>query len=194
VAGGAAVRLTVVGSGDAVGSGGRSHTCFHVRTRAGEFLIDCGGSAVNALKRLRMDTNPIDAVLLTHLHGDHFGGLPFLFIDARYVSRRRRPLVIAGPPTLESRIRQTIELCYPRALSEVPPFELRFVEIPARQPTSVGGLVTVTAVEVPHPSGAPSYALRVEAEGKVVAYSGDSGWTDALYDVSRGADLFICES
>jgi ribonuclease BN (tRNA processing enzyme) len=186
------VRLTVVGCGDAVGSGGRSHTCFHVRTGRREFLIDCGGSAVNALKRLAIDINAIEAVFISHLHGDHFGGLPFLLIDARYIAHRTRPLVVAGPPTLERRIVQTIELMYPRSLEPPLPFELRFVEVPERERTSVEG-IDVTAVEVPHPSGAPSYALRVAVGGKVVAYSGDCGWTDGLYEVSRGADLFICE-
>jgi ribonuclease BN (tRNA processing enzyme) len=51
----------------------------------------------------------------------------------------------------------------------------------------------VTPFEVIHQSGAPSYALRVEYGGKVVAYSGDTEWTDDLIDAARGADLFICE-
>ena len=51
----------------------------------------------------------------------------------------------------------------------------------------------MTPFAVAHASGAPSYALRVEYGGKVIAYSGDTEWTDALLDVARGADLFVCE-
>jgi ribonuclease BN (tRNA processing enzyme) len=51
----------------------------------------------------------------------------------------------------------------------------------------------VTPYEVIHPSGAPSYALRVACEDKIVAYSGDTGWTDTLIQTARGADLFVCE-
>lgn len=59
--------------------------------------------------------------------------------------------------------------------------------------TAVGPL-TVTPYAVVHPSGAPAYALRVELEGKVVTYSGDTEWTDALIQAARGTDLFICEA
>jgi ribonuclease BN (tRNA processing enzyme) len=46
---------------------------------------------------------------------------------------------------------------------------------------------------VRHQSGAPSYALRIEYEGKVISYSGDTEWTDSLLDAANGADLFVCE-
>ena len=56
------------------------------------------------------------------------------------------------------------------------------------------GHVTVTPYEVIHPSGAPSYSLRVELAGRVVTYSGDTEWTDRLVAAASGADLFICEA
>src|SRR5439155_19738588 len=56
------------------------------------------------------------------------------------------------------------------------------------------GPVAVTPFAVEHPSGAPSYALRVEYGGKLIAYSGDTEWTESLLDAARGADLFVCEA
>ena len=59
-------------------------------------------------------------------------------------------------------------------------------------PLDVGG-VTVTPFEVKHPSGAPPYALRFDVEGKVIAFTGDTGWVEVCVDVAQGADLFISE-
>lgn len=66
------MQLRFVGCGDAFGSGGRLNTCFHVSGRVANFLIDCAASALPALKRLEIDRNDIDLILITHFHGDHF--------------------------------------------------------------------------------------------------------------------------
>ena len=97
------MQLRFVGCGDAFGSGGRLNTCFHVSGREANFLIDCGASALPALKRLEIDRNEIDLILITHFHGDHFAGLPFVLLDAQF-SRRTRPLTIAGPQGIETRL------------------------------------------------------------------------------------------
>jgi ribonuclease BN (tRNA processing enzyme) len=75
--------LQALGCGDAFGSGGRFHTCFHVSARVVSFLVDCGASALIAMRRFGVDPNTIRTVLISHLHGDHFGGLPFLLLDAQ---------------------------------------------------------------------------------------------------------------
>ncbi len=186
------VSVRFLGSGDAFGSGGRFQTCIYVRSEGTRFLIDCGASSLVAMKRFGVDPSLIDTILLTHLHGDHFGGLPFFILDARYVSGREKPLVVAGPPGLETRINEAMEVLYPGSAREEPGFVLEFVELTEGEVARVGALA-VTPYGVVHPSGAPSYALRVECGEKVVAYSGDTEWTDALIPTARGADLFICE-
>jgi ribonuclease BN (tRNA processing enzyme) len=52
----------------------------------------------------------------------------------------------------------------------------------------------VTAYPVRHPSGSPSYALRLACEDKVICYTGDTEWVDALLPAARGADLLIAEA
>jgi ribonuclease BN (tRNA processing enzyme) len=96
------MRLTIIGCGDAFGAGGRLQTSFHVRSRASTFLIDCGVTSLIGMRRLGFQPNEIDTVFVSHLHGDHFGGLPWLLVDALYVSNRNRPLIVTGPsiPTL----------------------------------------------------------------------------------------------
>ena len=97
-----AVTVTFVGCGDAFGSGGRFNTCIMVDGADIRFTIDFGASSLVALNKLGISHNSIDAVLLTHMRGDHFGGLPFMLLDAMFGARRKRPLTIAGPKNLEA--------------------------------------------------------------------------------------------
>jgi len=186
------MRLTVIGCGDAFGSGGHHHTCFHVAAGSRNILIDCGASALVALKAQRIDPNTIDAVILSHLHGDHFGGIPFVMLDAQYLSRRERPLLLAGPPGSATRIPALMEAMFPASAQTRFRFPWRIVEIPIGVPTDVLGL-TVTTAEVIHFSGTPSTALRVSDGTSTLAYSGDTEWTDALVPIAAGADLFVVE-
>jgi ribonuclease BN (tRNA processing enzyme) len=188
----AALTVQFVGSGDAFGSGGRFQTCISVRGAGTHVLLDCGASSLVALKRLGLDPSAVDAVLVTHLHGDHFGGLPFLVLDGQF-SQRERPLLVAGPSGVRERVLQAMEVLFPGSAATARRFELRFVELPERVPTPVAGF-TVTGYAVDHASGAPAYALRLAAAGRVVAYSGDTAWTEVLVEVARDADLFICEA
>ncbi len=187
------ITLTFLGSGDAFGSGGRFHTCIHVAGGGACFLIDCGASSLIAMKRFGVDPDAIDAVLLTHLHGDHFAGIPFLVLHAQLIARRTRPLVVAGPPGAGERIERTMEALFPGSSKVKRKFELRIVELAPGRASAIGP-VTVTPFEVAHPSGAPPFALRVELHGKTIAYSGDTEWTEALIPAARDADLFIAEA
>jgi len=186
------VEILFLGSGDAFGSGGRFQTCFHVRAEATQFLIDCGASSLIAMKRFGVDPSSLDIILLSHLHGDHFGGLPFLILDAQF-SRRTRPLVIAGPPGVEARVRDAMEVLFPGSSAVQRKFIMQFAELAEGSETVLGPL-SVIPYRVVHPSGAPSFALRVTCGGKVIGYSGDTEWTDTLVQAARGADLFICEA
>jgi ribonuclease BN (tRNA processing enzyme) len=186
------VSVRFLGSGDAFGSGGRFQTCIYVRSEATHLLIDCGASSLVAMKRFGVDPLLVDTILLSHLHGDHFGGVPFLIMDAHYVSHRRKPLIVAGPPGLEARVYEAMEVLYPGSSRTHKPFALEFVELPEESATMLSSFV-VTPYSVVHPSGAPAYALRIALEDKILAYSGDTEWTDALIPAARGADLFVCE-
>jgi ribonuclease BN (tRNA processing enzyme) len=186
------MRLTIIGSGDAFGSGGRSNTCFLLDTAKTRLLVDCGASAPVALKARAVDFNTVDGVVLSHLHGDHFGGLPFLLLDAQFLARRDRPLLIAGPPGTRVRLDQALEVFFPKSSGSKWKFAWQVQEIPLDTETEVLGH-RVTTTEVIHQSGAPSTALRLHDGEKTFAYSGDTEWTDALLPIARGADLFICE-
>lgn len=186
------VSVRFLGSGDAFGSGGRFQACILVRGGGSAFLLDCGASSLVAMRRFEVDPNEIDGVLVSHLHGDHFGGLPFFVLDGQLVSKREQPLVIAGPPGLRDRLREAMEVLFPGSSGVQRKFELDVRELADGEETALGPL-GVTPRGVVHASGAPAYAYRVVCEGRTIAYSGDTEWTDALVDVARDADLFICE-
>jgi ribonuclease BN (tRNA processing enzyme) len=187
------MQLRFVGCGDALGSGGRSNTCFHITGASVNFLIDCGASSLPALKRQGIARDDIDLILITHFHGDHFGGLPFLLLDAQF-TRRTRPLTIAGPEGIETRLTQVMEALFENSSQTKPRFDLSVVALKPEQ-TKTFGAVTVTPFPVVHgESGGPFLAYRVEAEGRIIAYSADTEWTPALIPAARDADLFIAEA
>ena len=186
------ITVQFVGSGDAFGSGGRFQSCISLRWADAHVLLDCGASSLVALKRLGLEPSSIDAVVISHLHGDHFGGIPFLVLDQQF-GRRERPLLVAGPPGLGERIVQAMDVLFPGSARVQRRFDLRLVELPERRAVQVGP-VEVTGVPVVHASGAQAYGLRVVAGDRLVAYSGDTEWTDALVELAAGADLLICEA
>ena len=186
------VQVNFVGSGDAFGSGGRFQTCILVDGENLRFTLDFGASSLIALNKQGIPHNTIDAVLLTHLHGDHAAGIPFLLMDAMLGAKRDRPLTIAGPKNLKARLDNVAEALFPGMHVMEPKFPVRYVELPLEQPTDVLGL-TVTPYSAKHTWQTDPTALRVAVDGKVVTYSGDGDWTPGLAKASRDADLFIAE-
>jgi len=188
------MRLQFLGSGDAFGSGGRFNTCFHLtRAQHGNVLIDCGASSMVAIRKWGVDPNGISTVLVSHLHGDHFAGLPFFLLDAQLISRRTTPLTLAGPPGFRDRLMTVMEAMFTGSTKIERKHELAIRELELHQRAELNGL-TVTPYLMKHFSGAPSYALRIETEDKVLTYSGDTEWVEELIPAGRDADLFICEA
>ena len=187
------MQLRFIGCGDALGSGGRTNTCFHVTGDRVNFLIDCGASSLPALKRLGITRDEIDLILITHFHGDHFGGLPFLLLDAQF-TRRTRPLVIAGPEGIAARLTQVMEALFENSSKTKQRFDLSVVELRPWEKRSFGA-VDVTPYPVVHgDSGGPFLGYRIETEGRIIAYSADTESTETLVLLGRDADLFIAEA
>jgi ribonuclease BN (tRNA processing enzyme) len=185
------MRLTVIGCGDAFSAGGRYQSCYLLDTSEGRLMLDCGATTLTALKHSAIAPNSIDALLISHLHGDHFGGVPFLFLDALFVSKREKPLPIFGPKGCQERVEALIENLFPRGLSNRRRFEMSFHEIEAAPMECLG--LSVLPIEVVHESGAPAYALRMEGDGGRFAYSGDTGWCDGVIEAGQDADLYLIE-
>lgn len=186
------LQLVFSGCGDAFGSGGRLNTCFYVRARSTGFLIDCGASSLAALHRYGLTSDDIDTVVVTHFHGDHYGGLPFLFLDAARQRKRERPLTVVTPQGGAARTRDLMERLYPGMSTAMDELDLRFVCYESYQPVDVGSL-NVTAFPVVHSDEALSHGLRIAVDDRVIGFSGDTAWTDELRNIADGAHLMICE-
>ena len=187
------MRVHFAGSGDAFGSGGRWQTCIHLTGGGQSMLVDCGATSLTALKAQGLAPGEVAAVAVTHLHGDHFGGLPFLILDGQF-SRRTAPLLVAGPPGIQARLTEAMETLFPGSSQVSRRFPLEVTElVPDGTPAPLGA-ATVRGWEVDHASGAPPLALRVELGGASFGYSGDTAWTPALAEAARDTDLFAAEA
>lgn len=187
------VAVTFAGSGDAFGSGGRYQACIHLRAPGqAPVLLDCGATSLSALKACGLDPGEISTVFVSHLHGDHFGGLPFLILDGQF-SRRTSPLTVAGPPGTADRLRQAMETSFPGSADTHRRFGVDVMELAPGGTSAVGG-IEVTSWEVDHPSGAPPLALRLGIGGTIIAYTGDTAWSENLTAAADGADLLIAEA
>ncbi len=188
------MRITFVGCGDAFGSGGRFNTCFHVSTETTRFLIDCGASSLIALKRAKIDVNAIATIFITHFHGDHFGGIPYFLLDAQFFSKRTNPLTLVGPRGLEDWFEKVMETTFPGSSKAHRKFDVHLIEATPGTPQMIND-VECQSVLVRHgPPAGPFLAYRLSAGARIVAYTGDTEWTDSLIEVGRNADLMIAEA
>ncbi|MBN1829915.1 MAG: MBL fold metallo-hydrolase [Deltaproteobacteria bacterium] len=187
------LSLKFLGTGDAFGHGGRLQPCLFVRSAETSFLVDCGASAMVSLNRFSVDSRQIKMILLSHLHGDHFGGIPFFMLEAQLVAKRTEALVIAGPPGLEERISGAMDIFFPGAAGVKRSFETQFIELAPGEAWAFRD-VNVTPGSIDHPSGSPAYAYRLSCCGRVMAYTGDGQWNDSLTPLLRDADVLVAES
>ena len=97
------VSVTVLGAGDAFASKGWFQAGYVIKADGLQVLMEAGPTLLASMKRVGLTPAALDVVLVSHLHGDHFGGLPFLILEYLYESPRHRKLTLAGPPHLEER-------------------------------------------------------------------------------------------
>jgi ribonuclease BN (tRNA processing enzyme) len=186
------MEIHILGCGDAFGSGGRNQSGYLIQAPDRLFLLDCGATSLLTMKKLGFDSGQLDVIFLSHLHGDHFGGLPFFFIEYLYETTREKPLHVAGPLGTEEKARGIFELMYGRGTKVGDPITTRFHVLEPGRTSTIQG-IEVFPFRVPHQVNEISLALKVSYNGKHVLFSGDSAWTDAFLEHARGVDVFICE-
>ena len=190
------VTVTFAGSGDAFGSGGRFQACIHLRGPGGAppVLLDCGATSLTAMRRCGLDPGEVAAIFVSHLHGDHFGGIPFFILNAQF-ARRAAPLTVIGPRGTGRRLAELMEGMFPGSATVPRRFGVQVTELAPGESAAAAG-VAATAFAADHPSGAdsPPLALRLTAGGTAIGYTGDTAWTDELPGVAADTDLLIAEA
>ncbi len=186
------MELTVLGCGDAFASDGRFNTSFLLSHEGRHILIDCGASTLIRLKQIEMSVEEIETIVITHFHGDHFGGLPFLILSKQFETDRESPLRIVGPVGIESKVRNLQDALYPETSKYINELAIEFYEYSDSHPLSIDK-IRISAKIVTHSPPSCPHGLRIEWGGSVFAFSGDTEWNDALIELAEGTDLFVIE-
>ncbi len=184
------MKLTVIGSGNAFSSDGRGHTCFLIEGSEGNsVLLDCGATALQGLQRFRPDSlSTLDAAVITHFHGDHFSGLPFLILTMTYIQKRTRPFSIIGPAGTEKTAGGWISLALP---GFTPGFPIVYKET---EPYSFfnEGNFEFQSLPVTHRPESLGYRIR-SPQGVTAAFTGDTAFNEKMNEVLEGSDLGVTE-
>jgi ribonuclease BN (tRNA processing enzyme) len=189
--------LLFIGSGNAFADA----RCWSGFLLNGRYLFDAPPSALYGLKRGGADLDALDVILISHFHGDHFFGLPFLILEYAYAggagtraTPRSRDLVIVGPPGVEEKAESLLALGYPNVARKTLGFRRRYVEVEPGRSIDVAGL-RIEAEKMNHAAESLPLCLgyRVETAGRRLAYTGDTAWTDALLDLGRGVEVFVSD-
>ncbi|MFW9906737.1 MAG: MBL fold metallo-hydrolase [Candidatus Thorarchaeota archaeon] len=182
--------ITFLGTGDAFASGGGKSAGIFVKIKNQGVLLDCGPHTLQALKKLGRKTNDIDLIIISHFHGDHFSGIPFILLEATLQQHRTKPLLIIGPPNIENRINDLYSVLYETIANQEYPFPCKFQEITPLTLHEVNGL-KISAFKMLHTPEAQGY--RIETDNSSIAYSGDTGWTEELLPLVKDTQLAIVE-
>lgn len=179
--------LLFLGTGNAFAPGGLCWNGFLANDR---YLFEAPPQALMSLNRMGCDVNQVEAVVLSHHHGDHFLGMPFLLLRWQY-SGRKAPLTIVGPPGTEQVVRALCSLAYPG--DSAYPFEVRWEELSPGALVAVGEL-TLEAVAVKHdPKLEHSLGFHARLGNRRFAYTGDSAMCNGVLDLARGAEVLVAE-
>ncbi|MFB7456634.1 MBL fold metallo-hydrolase [Streptomyces sp. NPDC056188] len=182
------MKLTVVGCSGSFPSAESACSSYLVEADGFRLLLDLGNGALGELQR-HCGLYDLDAIFLSHLHADHCIDMLGYFVARyyRYDGGRCEPIPVYGPEGTEHRL-TTAYADTPTASSMSEVFDFHTV----KPGTFEIGPFTVHTERVAHPVEA--YAIRVEHGGRALTYSGDTGVSEALEDLARDSDLFLCEA
>ncbi len=156
------------------------------------YLFDCPPTALAHLKKIGKPPEDIRAIFISHFHGDHFFGLPFLLLEYGELTPRSEDLFIVGPAQIQEKLEQMTELGFPGLLEKSRGYRRRYLEVSDGMSGEAGG-IRFQALLVEHVSSLECFGYRAEIEGRTVAYSGDARMGDAVYKLAEGADVFVVE-
>ncbi len=183
------LELTFLGSGNAFAAGGRYWSSFLAN---GRYLFDAPPTLLPHLKRLQVPPTNIEVVFLSHFHGDHFMGMPFLFLEYVYLTKRRDDLFIVGPPGVEAKIEEFAHQCYHEVTREAG-YRRRYLEAQPGADQFVNE-IAFRAFPMNHvPGKLECFGYRVPVGDKTVAYTGDTKFCEEIFQLAEGADVLVLD-
>ncbi len=183
-------ELTFLGTGSAFTTPHRYWSGFLANDT---YLFDCPPTTLPHLKRLGISPAQLRIVFITHFHGDHFMGFPFLVLEYAYLTPRRDPLWVVVPKGGGSFLEEFIDRCFPRLSSQGSDYRRVYLEAEDGSYLEVDGL-KVWARAMEHATGQLlSLGYRVELPDLTLAYSGDAQLSYALVELGHGADVLVVD-
>jgi ribonuclease BN (tRNA processing enzyme) len=182
------LRFTFIGSGNAFSPGGLCCNGFVVDDR---ILFEAPPQTLSSLNTVGIDPNELDAIVVSHHHGDHFLGLPFLLLHWKWKGRTR-PVCIVGPRNTEGLTKDISQKVFPGVLEDVR-YEIQWVEAEAGTREQLDGL-QIDPVGVEHdPDLSATLGYAVRYKGRRFSYTGDTRMCDGVIELARGTELMISE-
>lgn len=183
------MEITFLGSSNAFAAGGRYWSSFLVD---GKYVFDAPPTLLPHLKQLNVPLNQIEVIFLTHHHGDHFMGMPFMFLEYFYMTKRTEDLTIVGPPGVQEWIERFSDSCYPNITRDAGYRRIYVDAVPGKELQAAG--VTFTAWPMCHVSDQmDAMGYRVRIGDKTVAYTGDTMYCEEVYRLAEGADVLVVD-
>lgn len=186
------MKLTVLGCGDAFAAEGRYNTSFLLEHEHEKVLIDCGATTLVRLRQHDVNIGTVNTIIISHFHGDHYGGLPFLMLTNRFKYEREHPLTVIGPTGIKEKAYQLQEALYPGTSNVIDELGVRYLEYTEEEWLGHGDL-EIYARKVTHAPPSNPHGVKLSWKDRVFAFSGDTEWNDSLVDLAEGTDLFVVE-
>jgi ribonuclease BN (tRNA processing enzyme) len=159
----------------------------------GKYLFDASPVVVPQLKKLGVDPRDIEVIFITHFHGDHYFGLPFLLLEYAELEHRTKDLTIVGPPGLQKRVEAATNLAFANVYRKRDRgYHLTFAEVKNGRSAEASNC-RYTPYKLQHVPDLDAFGFRVTVDGRTVAYTGDTALCEALIPLADDADVLVCE-
>jgi len=188
-------KIIFLGTGNAFNTDGRASQSIWVEPEGGApFLVDAGPTALASMNRYGVNPDALEQVFITHLHGDHIAGWPFLLLHSLFLARRARPLKVFGPEGMKQRLERLASSCYEELVSDGSlAFEIDYHELAVTEISGVDAGSGILLDVVPLDHHPTSIGYRFHVAGSTIGVSGDTRWCPGLEKLAKGCDLLILE-
>ena len=183
------MEITFLGSGNAFAAEGRYWSSFLVDKK---YLFDAPPTLLPHLKQLEVPLTGIEVIFLSHHHGDHFMGVPFLFLEYMYMTERTNDLYVVGPPGVQEWIEDFADRCYPNIARDAGYRRIYIDANPSQEQKA--GPVSFWSVPMCHVTESmDAFGYRATIGGKTVAYTGDTMFCEEVISLAKDTDVFIVD-